>query len=319
MGRSKDYRELYKYREKEKEKIKAKKQEIVVPENLGTLKIKPTISSITAAIPAIFEFIREMPGFEYLKSMSIGELTTKFNVWIASLQTNNFDGMSEDQIYNLALRNVKNSADTYGLLFSAVLEFVIQHPTVTIVGIGYSSALAWLLIKKIYNGIKPKDYEICSKNTKLMSNNTIITKNNFGTGRVMLTINGILNGFAALVEGIRETPYYEYLKSMGIGNITTKFNTWVASLSNSTSDFTGLSQKEIFELGKQAAIAETNESANSLGLSFASVLEFFIQHPTAVVVTATTSITLGAMFINYIKEKRKNNIPKIEDKKSPKR
>ena len=41
--------------------------------------------------------------------------------------------------------------------------------------------------------------------------------------------------------------------------------------------------EEIFELGKDTALAASNASANGLGLVFSAVLEFILTHPTATV------------------------------------
>ena len=59
----------------------------VVKENIGKGRILLTIDKLSVAAAACFEFLRELPGFEYLKSIGVGNLTTKFNTWISSITT----------------------------------------------------------------------------------------------------------------------------------------------------------------------------------------------------------------------------------------
>lgn len=118
--------------------------------NLGKGKIALTIDKILIGASAIFETIREMPGFEYLKTVSISNLTTKFNLWLAQMfpaPVPNLEGLKPEEIYALAQANqanqVNNFANTLGIIFSFTLEFIISHPTVVIVGL---TSLTSLLI-----------------------------------------------------------------------------------------------------------------------------------------------------------------------------
>ncbi len=104
-----------------------------------------------------------------------------------------------------------------------------------------------------------------------------------GKGKILLTIDKVLIGVATVFEVLREVPGFEYLKAMTTGNLVTKFNNWIASISAVRPNLQGLTPEEIFELGKDTALAASNASANGLGLVFSAVLEFILTHPTATV------------------------------------
>ena len=108
----------------------------VVKSKHGKGKIALTIDAICTGVVAIFEILREMPGFEYIKTMTTGNLITKFNNWIASL------------------------------VFSAVLEFIIQHPTATIAGVSLIVALFSWGIKSIVNKSTKRGIRIHEENMK---------------------------------------------------------------------------------------------------------------------------------------------------------
>ena len=110
---------------------------------------------------------------------------------------------------------------------------------------------------------------------------------NYGKGKVLLTIDKVLVAGAAIFEAIRELPGFEYLKAMTTGNLVTKFNNWIASISAVKPNLTGLTPEEIFELGKDSALAASNAAANGIGLVFSAVLEFIVQHPTVSVLGIT--------------------------------
>ena len=111
-----------------------------------------------------------------------------------------------------------------------------------------------------------------------------LQKKNLGKGKILLKIQTILRGAAAVFEGLRELPGFEYLKAMTTGNLVTRFNTWIASIMTKAPDLTNLTAEEAFKLGQQAQAAGTIESANSLGLVFSAILEFIVQHPTVTVI-----------------------------------
>lgn len=110
---------------------------------------------------------------------------------------------------------------------------------------------------------------------------------NYGKGKILLTIDKVLVGVAAIFEAMRELPGFEYLKTMTTGNLVTKFNNWIASISVVKPNLTGLTPEEIFELGKDSALSASNASANGLGLVFSAILEFIVQHPTVTVLGIT--------------------------------
>ena len=116
---------------------------------------------------------------------------------------------------------------------------------------------------------------------------------------------------------MRELPGFEYLKTMTTGNLVTKFNNWVASISAVKPNLTGLSPEEIFELGKDSALAASNASANGLGLVFSAILEFVVQHPTVTVlgITALFGI-LSIPFKFMINKLAQHGIKKHEENMS---
>ena len=68
---------------------------------------------------------------------------------------------------------------------------------------------------------------------------------NYGKGKILLTVEKVLVGATAIFEAIRELPGFEYLKAMTTGNLVTKFNNWVASISAVKPNLTGLTPEEI--------------------------------------------------------------------------
>ncbi len=110
---------------------------------------------------------------------------------------------------------------------------------------------------------------------------------NYGKGKILLTVDKVLVGAAAIFEAMRELPGFEYLKTMTTGNLVTKFNNWIASISAVKPNLEGLTPEQIFELGKDSALAASNASANGLGLVFSAILEFVLQHPTVTVLGIT--------------------------------
>ena len=128
--------------------------------SLGKGKILKTIDKIAISACAVLEVVRELPGFEYLKAISIGNLTTKFNTWIATITTHtpNLEGLTAEQIYELgqkaALDATVSSANSIGLVFSAILEFVLNHPTVTVMGIATLTTILMVPFKALINKIR---------------------------------------------------------------------------------------------------------------------------------------------------------------------
>lgn len=136
-----------------------------------------------------------------------------------------------------------------------------------------------------------------------------VVKENIGKGRILLTIDKLSVAAAACFEFLRELPGFEYLKSIGVGNLTTKFNTWISSITTTTPDLTGLTPEQIFELGKTMGLENTNESANFYGLIFSSILEFVVQHPTVAVLAVVSTTTLVAKLVGIIKSKLNKESP----------
>lgn len=121
---------------------------------------------------------------------------------------------------------------------------------------------------------------------------TSLSSKNLGKGRVLKTIDKLLLGVASVFEVLREIPGFEYLKTISISNLTTKFNIWLSRVFPAdVPDFNSLTPLEAYELGKQISEERVSEMANTLGLLFSAVLEFILSHPTVTVlgVTALTS------------------------------
>lgn len=140
---------------------------------------------------------------------------------------------------------------------------------------------------------------------------------NYGKGKILLTVDKLLVGAAAIFEAMRELPGFEYLKTMTTSNLTSKFNNWVASISVVKPNLTGLTPEEIFELGKDSALAASNASANGLGLVFSAILEFVVQHPTVTVLGITALIgILSIPFKFMINKLAQHGIKKHEENMS---
>ena len=128
--------------------------------SLGKGKIARTIDKILIGAAAIFETVRELPGFEYLKTMSISNLTTKFNNWIAPILATkpNLEGLTAQEAFELGQlaqsEGVIASANSFGLAFSAILEFIVQHPTVTIMGVAALTGILAIPFKLLINKIR---------------------------------------------------------------------------------------------------------------------------------------------------------------------
>ncbi len=146
--------------------------------SLGKGKIWQTIDKIAISACAVLEVIRELPGFDYLKSATIGNITTKFNLWLSQIfaETPDLTGLTPQQIYNLASQNAiegaEKMANSWGLIFSAVLEFVLTHPTVTVIGVVTLTSILVVpfkfLINKIKQVIHGKDVKIEEKDAKVV-------------------------------------------------------------------------------------------------------------------------------------------------------
>ncbi len=140
-----------------------------------------------------------------------------------------------------------------------------------------------------------------------------LQKYTLGKGKIAKTIDGLLVGGAALLEIIRGLPGFEYLNAATVGNLTTKFNAWLASILTKTPDLTGLTPEQIFELGKHAQQAGTDQMANSWGLLFSSVVEFVLQHPSATAVgIAAVAGVLAVPFKALIKKLKEHKLDKID-------
>lgn len=131
----------------------------------GKGKILLKIDGILTAGAAILEIIREIPGFEYLKTMTTGNLVTKFNVWIAKItaEVPDLTGLSAEQIYALGQQAQAeatiSSANSWGLLFSAILEFIIEHPTVAVIGISTITCVLSIPFKLLINKLRQIKFE----------------------------------------------------------------------------------------------------------------------------------------------------------------
>ena len=154
-----------------------------------------------------------------------------------------------------------------------------------------------------------------SYNKHKMKAKTSLQKVSLGKGKIAKTLDTILIGAAAIFETIRELPGFEYLKTMSISNLTTKFNNWIASLTNQMPDLTGLTPEQIYQLGQQNQLAGSNQVANTWGLLFSAVLEFVVQHPTvAVIGIAALTGVLAIPFKVLINKIRSNKQEKLEEK-----
>lgn len=141
-----------------------------------------------------------------------------------------------------------------------------------------------------------------------------LQKYSLGKGKIAKVFDSLLVGGAAVLEVIRELPGFEYLKAMTTGNLTTKFNNWLAQFFVQTPDFTGMTPEQIFQAGQQAQLNGANQMADSWGLLFSSILEFVVQHPTvaAVGVAALTGVLL-IPFKALVKKLRENRLKRIEE------
>ena len=141
-----------------------------------------------------------------------------------------------------------------------------------------------------------------------------LQKYSLGKGKIAKVFDSLLVGGAAVLEVLRELPGFEYLKAMTTGNLTTKFNNWLAQLFVQTPDFTGMTPEQIFQAGQQAQLNGANQMADSWGLLFSSILEFVVQHPTvaAVGVAALTGVLL-IPFKALVKKLRENRLKRIEE------
>ena len=101
----------------------------VSKKSLGRGKILLTIDKILASAAAVFEIIRELPGFEYLKAVEIGRLTTWFNTTIGTMTARDPNSVPS------VLEAIEKARNGIGMIFSVIVEFVIQHPTVTVLGV----------------------------------------------------------------------------------------------------------------------------------------------------------------------------------------
>ncbi len=116
--------------------------------SLGRGKILLTIDKILASAAAIFEIIRELPGFEYLKAIEIGRLTTWFNTRVGLMTAED-----PNNVYSV-MEAIDKSKDGIGMLFSAIVEFVIQHPTVTVLGVTTCLTILSLPFKALVRAIR---------------------------------------------------------------------------------------------------------------------------------------------------------------------
>jgi len=153
--------------------------------------------------------------------------------------------------------------------------------------------------------VAPEKKVIVSKvnEDKIIEGPSKVVESKHGKGKIALTIDAICTGVVAIFEILREMPGFEYIKTMTTGNLITKFNNWIASITTVKPNLEGLTPEEIFELGKDAALAASNASANSWGLVFSAVLEFIIQHPTATIAGVSLIVALFSWGIKSIVNK----------------
>ena len=129
--------------------------------NLGKGKVLLAIDKVLIGAAAIFEFLRTLPGFGYLKAIEIGRLTTWFNTTIGKMTAE--DPNSVESV----LKAIDATKDGIGMVFSSILEFVLQHPTVTVLGVttcvGLLAIPFKLLIRKLRENKLEKEEQSLKK------------------------------------------------------------------------------------------------------------------------------------------------------------
>ena len=170
--------------------------------------------------------------------------------------------------------------------------------------------------------VAPEKKVIVSKvnEDKIIEGPSKVVKSKHGKGKIALTIDAICTGVVAIFEILREMPGFEYIKTMTTGNLITKFNNWIASITTVKPNLEGLTPEEIFELGKDSALAASNAAANGIGLVFSAVLEFIVQHPTVSVLGITALFGILSLpfkfLINKLAEhgmkKHEKNMSKVK-------
>ena len=119
-------------------KDKISKTEELKDKLWGKGKVRQTIEKVLLTVTSIMEVLKGAGIWNYAENIAIGNLTTKFNTWVATLKAGNV------ALTGLEWQALTNSvADTFGVIFSTVLTFVIEHPAVTVLGV---SALVTILL-----------------------------------------------------------------------------------------------------------------------------------------------------------------------------
>ena len=129
-------------------KLKNVKLSKISKKNLGKGKASISLGGILIGAATVFERLRELPGFNYLKAVEIGKLTTWFNQKVADLQTM---GINDKTAYQQALTNASNGI---GRIFSLIVEYTFQHPTEVAVEVVVGATLLSLPFKMLLKKIR---------------------------------------------------------------------------------------------------------------------------------------------------------------------
>lgn len=167
-------------KKKLKENVKAKLAE----KNLGKKgKIRLTIEGILTSVAVVWETLyNTMPLFSEWVATKKSILDTKFFAWLAEILNNqqatpNFEGLSPEAIYRMGQQSgsenvVDASSSVIGQIFSAVLQFIIENPTICVLG---GTAIATILTKPFLLLIKKIKKTLSQKKTKFIENQELLT------------------------------------------------------------------------------------------------------------------------------------------------
>lgn len=96
----------------------------------GKGKVRQTVERVLLAVTSVMEVLKGTGIWNYAENITIGNLTTKFNAWVATLKAGNAS-LTGSEWQTL----INSVANTFGIIFSTVLTFVIEHPAVTVLGV----------------------------------------------------------------------------------------------------------------------------------------------------------------------------------------
>lgn len=127
-----------------KKKLREAAKSKLTDKNLGKKgKIKLSIKSIMVGAAAIWEWAYEtLPAFSEIVAGKVAGIQASFYNFIAQTfppSTPNLAGLSIEDVYKLGLSNggdavVDVANSPLGEIFAAVLQFIIENPTITILG-----------------------------------------------------------------------------------------------------------------------------------------------------------------------------------------